>query len=147
MTKTAAIYARVSSDRQKESGTIASQTAALQQCARERAYSVPPEWVFEDDGFSGACLDRPGPGQVRRQAVRQQAHRLPALRAAEPSHPHALGDLAGVAAMGPEPTAPLRVEGTGWHACIAPRLAANVILDGEVCVVANLESAVHGPAR
>ena len=65
MTKTAAIYARVSSDRQKESGTIASQTAALQQCARERAYSVPPEWVFEDDGFSGARLDRPGLEAVR----------------------------------------------------------------------------------
>ena len=65
MTKTAAIYARVSSDRQKESGTIASQTATLRECARERAYSVPPEWVFEDDGFSGARLDRPGLEAVR----------------------------------------------------------------------------------
>ena len=65
MTKTAAIYARVSSDRQKESGTIASQTAALQTCAQERAYIVPPEWVFEDDGFSGARLDRPGLEAVR----------------------------------------------------------------------------------
>ena len=65
MTKTAAIYARVSSDRQKESGTIASQTAALQACAQEREYIVPPEWVFEDDGFSGARLDRPGLEAVR----------------------------------------------------------------------------------
>ncbi len=65
MTKTAAIYARVSSDRQKESGTIASQTAALRECARKREYIVPPEWVFEDDGFSGARLDRPGLEAVR----------------------------------------------------------------------------------
>ena len=65
MTKTAAIYARVSSDRQKERGTIASQTAALRECAREREYIVPPEWVFEDDGFSGARLDRPGLEAVR----------------------------------------------------------------------------------
>ena len=65
MTKTAAIYARVSSDRQKESGTIASQMAALREFAREREYIVPPEWVFEDDGFSGARLDRPGLEAVR----------------------------------------------------------------------------------
>ena len=65
MTKTAAIYARVSSDRQKERGTIASQTAAVKQYARERGYVVPPEWVFEDDGRRGARLDRPGLEAVR----------------------------------------------------------------------------------
>ena len=65
MTRIAAIYARVSSDRQKESGTIASQTATLRERARKRGYVVPPEWVFEDDGFSGARLDRPGLEAVR----------------------------------------------------------------------------------
>lgn len=65
MTKIAAIYARVSSDRQKESGTIASQTDALRKLARKRGYVVPPEWVFEDDGYSGAHLDRPGLEAVR----------------------------------------------------------------------------------
>ena len=65
MTKTAALYARVSSDRQKESGTIASQTAALREFAQARGYIVPPEWVFKDDGFSGARLDRPGLEAVR----------------------------------------------------------------------------------
>ena len=49
MTKTAAIYAGVSSDRQRERGTIASQTAAVREGARERGYVVPPAWVFEDD--------------------------------------------------------------------------------------------------
>ena len=57
--KIAAIYARVSSDKQREENTIASQTAALIAFAREQQYEVPEEWVFEDDGYSGA--NRVGP--------------------------------------------------------------------------------------
>ena len=49
-----AIYALVSSDRQKEEHTIASQTAALMAFAREQDCDVPVEWVFEDEGYSGA---------------------------------------------------------------------------------------------
>src|SRR5215469_8943859 len=60
MNKPAAIYARVSSDRQKENHTIASQTAALIEYALKKEYSVPPEWVFQDEGYSGAVLVRPG---------------------------------------------------------------------------------------
>ncbi|TJW36484.1 MAG: recombinase family protein, partial [Mesorhizobium sp.] len=56
----AAIYARVSSDQQKEDNTIASQTAALVAFAREQGVSVPDEWIIEDAGFSGASLARPG---------------------------------------------------------------------------------------
>ena len=63
--KTAAIYARVSSDKQREENTIASQTAALVAFAREQRIAVPPEWVFEDDGYSGASLVRPGLERVR----------------------------------------------------------------------------------
>jgi site-specific DNA recombinase len=63
--KTAAIYARVSSDRQREENTIASQTAALVAFAGEQQIEVPPEWVFEDDGYSGADLIRPGLERVR----------------------------------------------------------------------------------
>ncbi len=63
--KTAAIYARVSSDKQREENTIASQTAALIAFARERQFEVPQEWVFEDDGYSGASLIRPGLERVR----------------------------------------------------------------------------------
>jgi hypothetical protein len=48
--KSAAIYARVSSDKQREENTIASQTAALVAFAREQQFEVPREWVFEDDG-------------------------------------------------------------------------------------------------
>ncbi len=63
--KTAAIYARVSSDKQKEENTIASQTAALTAFAAEQGYAVPTEWIFEDEGYSGASLIRPGLEQVR----------------------------------------------------------------------------------
>ena len=63
--KAAAIYARVSSEQQKEENTIASQTAALIEFAREQGYSVPDEWVIEDEGFSGASLQRPGLERLR----------------------------------------------------------------------------------
>ena len=60
MTKVAAIYARVSSDRQKENHTIASQVAALMDYAEAHEYKVPAEWRFQDEGYSGATLLRPG---------------------------------------------------------------------------------------
>ena len=63
--KAAAIYARVSSEQQKEENTIASQTAALVDFAREQGYSVPDNWVIEDEGFSGASLLRPGLERLR----------------------------------------------------------------------------------
>jgi site-specific DNA recombinase len=53
----AVIYARVSSDKQREESTIASQTAALIEFSKSRGYQVPSEWVFEDEGYSG-CLAR-----------------------------------------------------------------------------------------
>jgi DNA invertase Pin-like site-specific DNA recombinase len=56
----AAIYARVSSARQKKDQTIGSQTAALREHAASNRLEVPPEWVFEDEGHSGATLVRPG---------------------------------------------------------------------------------------
>jgi len=65
MTKVAAIYARVSSDRQKENHTIASQLAALTDYAEAHGYQVPAEWRFQDEGYSGATLLRPGLEAVR----------------------------------------------------------------------------------
>lgn len=70
--KTAAIYARVSSDKQKEENTIASQTAALRAFARQQGFSVPDEWVIEGEGFSGASLIRPGLEKVRDLAAERQ---------------------------------------------------------------------------
>jgi len=63
--KASATYARVSSDKQKEDQTIASQTAALKAFAKAEGYVVPDEWVFEDEGYSGKVLTRPGLERIR----------------------------------------------------------------------------------
>src|SRR5450631_4225749 len=68
----AAIYARVSSDQQREANTIASQTSALIEFAQEHDLEVPGEWVFEDDGYTGATLERPGLERVRDLAAEGQ---------------------------------------------------------------------------
>jgi site-specific DNA recombinase len=72
MNKPAAIYARVSSDRQTENQTIASQTAALVEYAQTHGYTVPTEWVFQDEGYSGAVLARPGLEALRDLAAEGQ---------------------------------------------------------------------------
>src|SRR2546423_3112 len=72
MNQPAAIYARVSSDRQKENHTIASQTEALKEFARTHSYTVPSEWVFQDEGYSGAILARPGLESLRDLATEGQ---------------------------------------------------------------------------
>ncbi|MDR5729891.1 MAG: recombinase family protein, partial [Terriglobia bacterium] len=68
----AAIYARVSSEQQREANTIASQTASLIEFAQSHDLDVPQEWVFEDDGYSGATLERPGLERVRDLAAEGQ---------------------------------------------------------------------------
>jgi len=59
------MYARVSSARQKKDETIASQTAALRVHAQRLGLEVPDEWVFEDEGHSGATLVRPALERLR----------------------------------------------------------------------------------
>jgi site-specific DNA recombinase len=68
----AAIYARVSSEQQREENTIASQTASLIEFAKSHELEVPKEWVFEDEGYSGATLERPGLERVRDLAAEGQ---------------------------------------------------------------------------
>jgi site-specific DNA recombinase len=68
----AAIYARVSSEQQRETNTIASQTASLIEFAQNHDLEVPKEWVFEDEGYSGATLERPGLERVRDLAAEGQ---------------------------------------------------------------------------
>ncbi len=70
--KAAAIYARVSSDRQKVEQTIASQTALLINHCQQENYTVPAEWIFQDEGYSGATLIRPGLEKVRDLAAEGQ---------------------------------------------------------------------------
>jgi len=63
--KTAAIYARVSSERQKEERTIDSQVASLIEHAQKNGYIVPSEFTFKDEGYSGSILLRPGLERLR----------------------------------------------------------------------------------
>ena len=70
--KMAAIYARVSSEQQRDEHTIASQTAALIEFAKSHELEVPKEWVFEDEGYSGATLERPGLERIRDLAAEGQ---------------------------------------------------------------------------
>src|SRR3989454_9168426 len=68
----AVIYARVSSEQQREENTIASQTASLIEFAKSHDLEVPREWVLEDEGYSGATLERPGLERVRDLAAEGQ---------------------------------------------------------------------------
>jgi len=61
----AAIYARVSSEQQKEAHTIESQISELRDEATRRGWQIPEEWIFRDEGYSGASLDRPGLEAIR----------------------------------------------------------------------------------
>jgi Resolvase, N terminal domain len=63
--KIAAIYTRVSSEKQKDENTIASQTAALVEFAANNDFSVSVDRIIEDAGFSGATLVRPGLEKLR----------------------------------------------------------------------------------
>jgi site-specific DNA recombinase len=55
----AALYARVSSRQQAKDQTIGSQVAALREHAAQSRLEVPEDWVFCDEGHSGATLVRP----------------------------------------------------------------------------------------
>jgi site-specific DNA recombinase len=74
--KIAAIYARVSSERQKEECTISSQTASLIEYAEKEGYAIPEEWIFQDEGYSGVVLVRPGLEQLRDLAAEGQIETL-----------------------------------------------------------------------
>ncbi len=67
--RVAAIYARVSSDRQRREQTIQSQTAALRELAAARGLLIADDLVFEDEGVSGAVLRRPELERLRDLAV------------------------------------------------------------------------------
>ena len=57
------LYARVSTERQHERGTVASQLEALRAAAHADGHEVVEEFV--DDGYSGARLDRPALDRLR----------------------------------------------------------------------------------
>ena len=67
----AALYVRVSMERQQQAQTIEQQVAALRTYLAERPdWVVAPDRLFRDDGHSGAKLERPGLDALRDQAAR-----------------------------------------------------------------------------
>src|ERR1700759_373356 len=67
----AAIYARVSTERQERQQTIDSQLDLLRAWARAADHVLSEDHVFRDEGYSGARLDRPGLDALR-DAVRDR---------------------------------------------------------------------------
>ena len=65
----AAIYARVSTERQGREQTIESQLTPLKQWIEEQGHTLKPNHIFADEGYSGARLDRPGLDALRDAAV------------------------------------------------------------------------------
>jgi site-specific DNA recombinase len=61
----AAIYARVSTERQERQQTIDSQLAALRTWAEAEGHDLNDRHVFRDEGCSGSRLDRPGLDALR----------------------------------------------------------------------------------
>ena len=55
----AAIYARVSTDKQGRDQTVDSQVEALRRWATAHGHELKDEHVYIDEGYSGSRLDRP----------------------------------------------------------------------------------------
>ena len=67
----AALYVRVSTDRQQQAQTIEQQVTQLRAyVAAHDGWTVAAEHVFRDDGYSGAKLSRPGLDALRDHAAR-----------------------------------------------------------------------------
>jgi site-specific DNA recombinase len=71
-----ALYARVSSERQAQEGTIASQLEALDRRIHDDGLRCDPELRFIDDGVSGTLLLRPALERLRDQAAAGSFDRL-----------------------------------------------------------------------
>jgi site-specific DNA recombinase len=69
MTERAAMYARVSTARQEQEKTIASQIEALEREAEAQGLPVPAERRYLDNGVSGTRLDRPALDALRDAAA------------------------------------------------------------------------------
>jgi site-specific DNA recombinase len=72
----AAIYARVSSERQAQEDTIDSQVQALREHVHEDGLELDDELCFLDDGYSGSTLVRPALERLRDQAAAGAIGRL-----------------------------------------------------------------------
>jgi len=64
----AALYARVSTDRQEKEQTIQSQLSAIALYADQQGFRYTPALTYTDEGYSGTWLDRPALDELRDHA-------------------------------------------------------------------------------
>ena len=64
-----AVYARVSTARQEEEGTIETQLSAIREFASKNNYTIVKDYV--DNGWSGDMLARPALDQLREDAKKK----------------------------------------------------------------------------
>jgi site-specific DNA recombinase len=74
MQRIAALYARVSTRRQEEEETIASQIAVIEEYAQKRGYELRKGMYYVDEAVSGAKLDRPALDRLRDAASEGRYH-------------------------------------------------------------------------
>jgi site-specific DNA recombinase len=65
-----AAYARVSTQRQAEEQTITQQLDRLHAHARTAGWTIMPQHLYRDEGYSGARIDRPALDRLRDAAER-----------------------------------------------------------------------------
>ena len=77
----AAVYARVSTERQGRDQTIESQLDALRGWAAGHGYELKGEHIYIDEGYSGSRLDRPALDRCRplEFAIREAMRYYPAV--------------------------------------------------------------------
>src|SRR5262245_43183187 len=68
-TKLIATYARVSTARQEEDGTIETQLGVLRECSQQNNYRVVKQYI--DDGWSGDILARPALDLLRADVTKK----------------------------------------------------------------------------
>lgn len=68
----AALYARVSTELQKEEKTIETQLHEVEQAIKADGNTILPEHKYQDNGWSGAYLGRPGLDNLRQGAKEHQ---------------------------------------------------------------------------
>lgn len=69
MRRPIALYARVSSDKQAQDGTIESQLSSIREYATANGYSIEEDLIFADNGISGTTLVRPALDRLRDKAA------------------------------------------------------------------------------
>ncbi len=83
----------------------------------------------------------------RRHEPRQQAERHRRIRTVVSGNLEPDRGLAFVGAVTGKPATPVGVVRAALKLCVTPRLRANVLLGGKVCLVDELHSTAHGPAE